>query len=57
MDENLESNQKTVLVVDDEIAIVELLKHHLILEGYNVLEANDGIAAIDIATEINKKHI
>ena len=43
MDENIESNQKTVLVVDDEIAIVELLKHHLTLEGYNVLEANDGI--------------
>ncbi len=51
MDENFESNQKTVLVVDDEIAIVELLKHHLTLEGYNVLEANDGLTAIEIATE------
>ena len=49
MEENLESNQKTVLVVDDEIAIVELLKHHLTLEGYNVLEANDGISAVEIA--------
>ena len=51
MDENIESNQKTVLVVDDEIAIVELLKHHLALEGYNVLEANDGITAYEIAIE------
>ena len=51
MDENLESRQKTVLVVDDELAIVELLKHHLTLEGYNVLEANDGISAVEIATE------
>ena len=51
MEENMESNQKTVLVVDDEIAIVELLKHHLTLEGYNVLEANDGLTAVEIATE------
>lgn len=52
MDENImDSNKKTVLVVDDEIAIVELLKHHLDLEGYNVLEANDGITAVEIATE------
>lgn len=51
MDEIIDSNKKTVLVVDDEIAIVELLKHHLTLEGYNVLEANDGISAIEIATE------
>ncbi len=51
MDENIESKQKTVLVVDDEIAIVELLKHHLTLEGYKVLEANDGISAVEMATE------
>ena len=51
MDEIIDSNKKSVLVVDDEIAIVELLKHHLTLEGYNVLEANDGLAAIEIATE------
>ena len=51
MGENIESKQKTVLVVDDEIAIVELLKHHLTLEGYGVLEANDGISAVEIATE------
>ena len=52
MDENIiDSSKKTVLVVDDEIAIVELLKHHLTLEGYNVLEANDGITAYEIAIE------
>lgn len=51
MDQIIDGNKKTVLVVDDEIAIVELLKHHLTLEGYNVLEANDGISAIEIATE------
>ena len=51
MDEIIDSSKKTVLVVDDEIAIVELLKHHLIMEGYNVLEANDGITAYEIAIE------
>lgn len=51
MEEIIDENKKTVLVVDDEIAIVELLKHHLMLEGYNVLEANDGITAVEIATE------
>jgi len=49
--EEINSGKKTVLVVDDEIAIVELLKHHLALEGYNVLEANDGITAVEIATQ------
>ena len=51
MDEIIESSKKTVLVVDDEVAIVELLKHHLKLEGYDILEAYDGISAIEIATE------
>ncbi len=51
MDEIIDSSKKTVLVVDDEIAIVELLKHHLTMEGYNVLEANDGITAYEIAIE------
>ena len=51
MDEIVENSKKTVLVVDDEIAIVELLKHHLKLEGYDILEAYDGISAIEIAAE------
>lgn len=51
MDEIIESSKKTVLVVDDEVAIVELLKHHLKLEGYDILEAYDGISAIEIASE------
>ena len=51
MDEIIESSKKTVLVVDDEVAIVELLKHHLKLEGYDIVEAYDGISAIEIAAE------
>lgn len=49
MEEIIEEEKKTVLVVDDEVTIVELLKHHLELEGYNVLEANDGITGLEIA--------
>ena len=51
MDEIIENSKKTVLVVDDEVAIVELLKHHLKLEGYDILEAYDGISAIETAAE------
>lgn len=49
MEEIIEEEKKTVLVVDDEVTIVELLKHHLELEGYNVLEANDGITGLETA--------
>ena len=42
----------TVLVVDDEPMLRNLLSHLLHLEGYKVLEAEDGLAALDVvATE------
>lgn len=41
--------KKTILVVDDEKMIINLLKHNLEKEGYNVLEAYDGLEAIDVA--------
>ncbi len=37
----------TVLVCDDDKAIVESLEIYLKIEGYNVLKAYDGIGAID----------
>lgn len=42
-------NQKTILIVDDEQPIVDILVYNLKKEGYDTLEANDGIAAVDIA--------
>ena len=51
MEENLELYKKTILIVDDEKPIVDILVHNLEKEGYNTLEANDGLTAIDIATE------
>lgn len=41
-----DENRKTVLVVDDDINIRELLRQQLENEGYNVHEAKDGIDAI-----------
>lgn len=41
--------KKTILIVDDEKPIVDILVYNLEKEGYNTLEANDGITAVDIA--------
>lgn len=46
-----ENSKKTILIVDDEKPIVEILKHNLKREGYNSLEASDGMSAIEIALE------
>ncbi|AFZ25994.1 PAS domain S-box [Cylindrospermum stagnale PCC 7417] len=39
-------NRKTILVVDDDVNIRELLRQQLETEGYNVREAKDGVDAI-----------
>ena len=51
--DNEGNNQKTILIVDDEQPIVDILVYNLKKEGYKTLEANDGIAAVDIA--LNEK--
>ena len=43
------SDKKTILIVDDEKPIVDILMYNLDKEGYNLLEANDGEAAVEIA--------
>lgn len=40
---------KTVLIVEDERAIVEILKFNLSREGYNTLEALDGLEGLELA--------
>jgi two-component system alkaline phosphatase synthesis response regulator PhoP len=42
----------TILCVDDEPDILEILNYNLSNEGYNVLTANDGLSAISKAKEI-----
>lgn len=49
MEENLD--KKTILIVDDEKTIVDMLVYNLQKEGYNTLEANDGEEAVNIALE------
>lgn len=53
MEEMIEKDKKTILVVDDEKSIMELLVFNLQKEGYNTLEAYDGVTAVDMA--INEK--
>ena len=48
---NMNENKKTILVVDDEKRIVDILIYNLQKEGYQTLEANDGEAAIEIALD------
>ena len=45
------NNKKTILIVDDEKPIVDILVYNLQKEGYNTLEANDGLTAVDIALD------
>ena len=51
MEENLEKETKKVLVVDDEQAIIDVLVYNLKKEGYETLEATDGITAVNMALE------
>jgi len=54
MDENeLNNGKKTILIVDDEKPIVDILVYNLQKEGYNTIEANDGITAVEVA--LNQK--
>lgn len=46
-----DKDKKTVLVVDDEQSIRELLVFNLQKEGYDTLEAEDGVTAVDLAIE------
>ena len=48
-EKNIENSKKTILIVDDEKPIVDILVYNLQKEGYNTLEANDGEEAIKIA--------
>lgn len=51
--EVMDKDKKTILIVDDEQHIVDILVYNLEKEGYNTLQANDGITAVDIA--LNQK--
>lgn len=50
MKEELDPNKKTILVVDDEKPIIDILVYNLKKEGYNTLEATDGEMGLEVAT-------
>ena len=49
--EELEKDVKTILIVDDEQPIIDILVYNLKKEGYRTIEANDGITAVNMALE------
>lgn len=53
MEENLELEKpvKKILIVDDEQAIIDVLVYNLAREGYELLEATDGLTAVEIALQ------
>lgn len=52
----MDENKKTILIVDDEKTIVDMLVYNLQKEGYNTLEASDGEEGVRIALE-NKPNL
>ena len=42
-------DKKTILIVDDEQSIRDILVYNLKKEGYETLEAGDGVAAVEMA--------
>ena len=51
MREELDPNKKTILVVDDERPIIDILVYNLKKEGYSTLEATDGEMGLKMALE------
>lgn len=47
------AKQQSILVVDDERTIREVVRRYLELEGFNVIEADTGLRALDILAENN----
>jgi len=45
---------KKILVVDDEKDIIELIEYNLEKEGFSVIQAYDGEAAVSIAKNNNR---
>lgn len=44
---------QTILIVDDEAHIVHIIRYKLEREGYNIVTANDGQEAYDLAQSVN----
>lgn len=49
MDSIVKKEQKTILIVDDEKPIMDILVYNLQKEGYTTIEASDGETAVELA--------
>lgn len=49
LEDLVEQEKKTILIVDDEESIMDLLVYNLEKEGYNTLKAYDGLTAVELA--------
>lgn len=49
LEDLVEQEKKTILVVDDEESIMDLLVYNLEKEGYNTIKAYDGLTAVELA--------
>ncbi|MCW9705750.1 response regulator transcription factor [Fodinibius salsisoli] len=47
------ANRKTILVVDDEQDLLDLIEYNLKKEGFDVLKAENGLEGIEVAREHN----
>lgn len=47
----MEKELKTILIVDDEPSIRDLLRYNLEREGYRIIEASDGMEGVNMALE------
>ena len=45
----MDNTKKTILIVEDERAIVDIIKFNLVREGYDTLEALDGETGLELA--------
>jgi DNA-binding response OmpR family regulator len=48
-DDNGHNMRKTILIIDDEQGIVDVCRDYLLAEGFDVLEASDGMAGLESA--------
>lgn len=51
MEEEVEKETKTILIVDDEAPIRDILVYNLEKEGYKTIEASDGVTAVNVALD------
>ncbi len=45
----------TILVIDDEKDLIELVRYNLEKEGYDVIAATDGQSGLDVATQASAR--